>query len=91
LIYVKKSGRSPEWGRDFLEQAPRFMPQDRKVLLILDAGDGPDSLLATASSPSPSWGLQIFGGAQLFADAERALDFRTAVEQIRATIAGQSS
>lgn len=91
LTYVKKSGRSAEWGRDVLELAPGFVPSERKVQLILDAGDGPESLLATASSTSPSWGLQIFSGAEVFASAERALDFQAAVEQIRETIGGQTS
>jgi hypothetical protein len=83
LIYVQKSGRAPEWGRDFLEQAPNFIPQERKVQLILDALDFPDSLLATAESSQPSWGLQLFGGAQVFSNPEQARIFAAAVEQIR--------
>lgn len=83
LIYVQKSGRTPEWGRDFLEQAPAFIPQERKVQLILDALDFPDSLLATEESSQPSWGLQLFGGAQVFRDPEQAQIFAAAVEQMR--------
>ncbi len=86
LIYVEKSGRSPEWGREWLEAAPGFVPQDRKVQLILDALDFPDSLVATAASPQPSWGLQMFGGADVFGETERAGVFATAVTQMRATI-----
>ncbi len=91
LIYVKKSGRSPEWGREFLEQAPEFVPAERKVQLILDALDFPASLQATAESARPSWGLQIFGGAQVFGDPERARIFQAVVEQIRGSIAALAS
>lgn len=83
LIYAKKSGRSADWGREFLEAAAAFVPQDREVQLILDALDFPESLLATAASRQPSWGIQLFGGAQVFSDPEQASVFRTAVEQMR--------
>jgi hypothetical protein len=83
LIYVQKSGRSAQWGRYFLEQASKFVPHHRKVQLILDAQDFPDSLLATAESSQPSWGIQLFGGAQVFSDSKQAQIFRTAVEQIQ--------
>lgn len=84
LIYVRKSGRSLEWGRHFLAEARDFVPHDRKVQLILDALDFPDSMLAVAESPNPSWGIQLFGGAEVFGDPERARVFRAAVEQIQA-------
>jgi hypothetical protein len=48
LIYAHKSGRPADWGRAFLEEAPRFLPAGRKVQLILDALDFPDSLMAVA-------------------------------------------
>lgn len=83
LIYIKKSGRTASWGREFLMAAPDFVPQERKVQLILDALDFPASLEATAASPRPSWGIQIFGGATVFADPSRASKFRAAVEQMR--------
>ncbi len=83
LIYAKKSGRPAAWGRDFLDQMPRFIPQDRRVQLILDAMDYPDSLLAAADARNPSWGIQIFGGAQVFADPQHAQVFRSAAEHIR--------
>jgi hypothetical protein len=83
LIYVKKSGRNARWGRDLLEQAGSFIPQNRKVQLILDALDFPDSLLATAQSAQPSWGIQLFGGAQVFAEPEQAQIFRDSVARIR--------
>jgi hypothetical protein len=87
LIYVQKSGRSAGWGRDFLEQAPTFIPPDHKVQLILDALDFPDSLLAAAEASRPSWGIQLFGGAHVFSDPAQAQIFLTAVEQIRRNIA----
>ncbi len=89
LIYVKKSGRSANWGREWLEAAQAFVPQERQVQLILDVMDFPDSLLATAASSRPSWGLQLFGGAGVFADAYRAKTFRGAVQQIRSAIGSE--
>lgn len=83
LIYVKKSGRSAEWGRELLEGSKEFIPSDRKVQLILDVLDFPDSLLATAKSSIPSWGLQMFGGVQIFGDPTKAEIFGRAVAQIR--------
>lgn len=86
LIYASKSGRAQDWGREFLDQAPAFVPSERKVQLILDALDFPASLQTTAQSPRPTWGVQLFGGARIFADPDHAPIFRTAVEHIRATI-----
>jgi hypothetical protein len=83
LIYVEKSGRHVRWGRDFLEQSGSFIPRNRKVQLILDAMDFPDSLLAVVHSERPSWGIQLFGGAQVFAEPEQAQLFRDSVERIR--------
>ena len=88
LIYAEKSGRPPEWARELLECAPAFVRQDRPVQLILDALDFPDSLMATADSPHPSWGVQLFGGAQVFADPDQAEVFQACVEKIRRTING---
>jgi hypothetical protein len=87
LIYASKSGRTVYWGREFLEAAPAFVPHGRKVQLILDALDFPDSLSATALSSQPTWGLQMFGGAEVFKDPDRAVILRGAVEQIRRAIA----
>jgi hypothetical protein len=86
LIYVKKSGRSARWGREFLTSSQTFIPSDRKVQLILDALDFPDSLLATAESTVPSWGLQMFAGAQIFGDPTKAEIFRSTVEAIQQRI-----
>lgn len=85
LIYAQKSGRPPGWGREFLERAPEFVPPERKVQLILDVLDYPESLTATAASPLSTWGVQMFGGAKAFADEEWAKLFAQAVEQIRRT------
>ena len=87
LIYGAKSGRPATWGRTFLEGAPAFVPRDRKLQLILDALDGPASLVETAAASWPSWGLQVFGGASVFADAAVAQVFQTAVAQIRRSAA----
>jgi hypothetical protein len=83
LIYAKKSGRSPSWGRTLLNQASAFVPPDHKIQLILDVLDYPDSLLDAAEAAYPSWGIQIFGGAEVFADAERAEVFLSAVGRMR--------
>jgi hypothetical protein len=83
LIYAHKSGRPAAWGRAFLEAAPTFVPADRRVQLILDALDYPQSLQSVAASPRPSWGVQLFGGAQVFGDPERAQIFAAAVEEMR--------
>jgi hypothetical protein len=82
LIYGTKSGRPATWGRAFLEAAPAFVPRDRKLQLILDVLDGPASLLETAAAARPSWGLQVFGGASIFAEPARAQVFQSAVAQI---------
>ena len=59
LIYAAKSGRTARWGRDFLAQAPAFVPADRKVQLILDALDFPDSLIETAAARPAELGRAI--------------------------------
>jgi hypothetical protein len=87
LIYARKSGRPPEWGRRYLAQAPGFVPAGRAVQLILDALDFPASLEAVADSPRPSWGVQLFGGAAVFGDPARARRFRAAVDRIRGAVA----
>jgi hypothetical protein len=83
LIYAQKSGRSPVWGREFLEGMRHFIPHDRAVMLILDALDFPDSLLAVAQSNVPSYGIQMFNGGRVFNDPEKAGVFKSAVERIR--------
>jgi hypothetical protein len=82
LIYCVKSGRSNSWGREFLEQAPLFVPPGKQVQLILDVLDYPDSLLETAKAPDSGWGLQLFGGAKVLGDPFQAAIFRKAVEQM---------
>lgn len=86
LIYASKSGRSASWGRTWLEAAPGFVPAGNKVQLILDALDFPHSLQATAAAPHPGWGVQIFGGAQVFGDPQSARLFAEAVAQMRRTL-----
>ncbi len=88
LIYQHKSGRNPQWGREFLERSGDFIPRGHPVQLILDVLDFPGSLEEMAKSSVPSWGLQMFGGAQVFGDPAKAEVFITAVKQIRQTIAG---
>ena len=91
LVYAQKSGRPPHWARTFLERTPEFVPAGSKVQLILDVLDFPASLVATAASDTPSWGVQIFGGAAIFADARRAEVFGQAVRRIREANEGRDS
>ena len=86
LIYVQKSGRNSDWGRNFLEKSRHFIPEERKVQLILDALDFPESLLQTTKSTVPSYGLQMFGGVQVFEDPAKRMIFKEAVEQISSAI-----
>lgn len=87
LIYVEKSGRRATWGREYLEASASFVPQDRKVQLILDALDFPDSLLAVADSEQPSYGMQMFGGARIFSEPDQARVYLEAVEMMRQSVA----
>ena len=87
LIYAQKSGRAPGWAQEWLQAAPGFVPAGCKAQLILDVLDFPESLEATARAQPPTWGVQIFGGAQIFADPTQATRFQRAVEQIRQTLA----
>jgi hypothetical protein len=91
LIYCEKSGRAADWGRQFLDRAGEFVPQGRRVQLILDALDFPASIQETAAAAQPTWGLQLFGGTKVFGDREQARIFREAVERIRAAIAEAKS
>ncbi|MCB0075329.1 MAG: hypothetical protein KDE20_27925, partial [Caldilineaceae bacterium] len=79
LIYAQKSGRPPTWGADWLRAAPGFVPADRRVQLILDALDFPASLQALTTLDDAGWGVQLFGGAQIFADPAQARLFADAV------------
>ncbi|MCC9078687.1 hypothetical protein FKZ61_021565 [Litorilinea aerophila] len=88
LIYARKSGRAADWGRAFLESARDFVPADRHIQLILDVLDFPDSLEHVAASREPSWGIQLFGGASIFAEPDAARIFAAAVERMRAALGG---
>ena len=85
LIYAHKSGRSAAWAADFLAASPAFVPANRKLQLILDVLDYPDSLQSTAGAPVSSWGFQLFGGAQVFASEASTSHFRQAVVQMMGT------
>ncbi|MDW7655942.1 MAG: hypothetical protein SCM11_02080 [Bacillota bacterium] len=83
LIYTTKSGRASDWGREYLEKSADWIPAGKKIQLILDALDFPQSLEAAAASRIPSWGIQVFAGGSIFADRSRAELFRQAVTKIR--------
>jgi hypothetical protein len=84
LIYAAKSGRGPDWAREYLEASPSFVPSSRPVALILDVLDFPESLAAAAASSVPSPGIQIFGGSRIFENTKTARAFREGVTRIRA-------
>ena len=75
-------------GRASLERASAVVPRDREVELILGALDGSACLVETAASSQLSWGVQIFSGANVFADAAVAQGFQTAVAYIPGNAAG---
>lgn len=83
LIYATKSGRSAEWARTFLEEAASFVPAGNHLQLILDVLEFPASLHAAAAAARPSWGIQIFGGAGIFADKHQAQVFAAAVAEMQ--------
>ena len=91
LIYARKSGRGNDWGARFLAEAPGFVPAGRKVQLILDALDFPECLTATAASDPPSWGFQVYGGAELFTDVEKAEVFRNAVQAVQSVVSRRTA
>ena len=83
LIYAKKSGRPNSWGRTLLDKSSAVIPENRKVQLILDALDFPDSLMEVTQASVPSWGIQMFSGAQVFEDETKAVIFKQAVAEIK--------
>ena len=83
LIYAQKCGRPSEWPKTFLQESSSFIPQERKVQLILDMLDFPQSLEAAAESSVPTWGIQVFGGSKIFQDPEKMDIFTAAVNQIK--------
>ncbi len=75
LIYAEKSGRPPEWSREFLEGAAEYVPEGHMVQPILDVLDFPGSVEALTVSSEPSWGFQLYDGASLMKSPESALRF----------------
>jgi hypothetical protein len=53
---------------------------------LLDELDFPASLQETAAAASPSWGVQLFGGARVFGDTQQAALFADTVERLRARL-----
>ena len=91
LIYIKKSGRNSDWGQEFLNKVDSFIPQGKKVSLILDALDFPNNLLGLAETATPTWGFQMFSGAELFRDSTKAELFREAILKIREQVTIESN
>ena len=83
LIYAAKSGRAPDWGKSYLEESGNWIPDGKKVQLILDYLDFPESLDAAAASKIPSWGIQVYAGSKIFTDRSQAERFRLATDKIR--------
>ena len=75
-------------GREFLEGSKDFIPTDKKVQLILDFLDFPQSLEGTALSGQPSWGIQIYAGSKIFDNPTHARVFGEAVKKIKQAAEG---
>ncbi len=84
LIYAEKSGRGSDWGRNFWESSPGFVPSGKPVQPILDYLDFPDSLTEMIRSEVPAWGFQMFLGAKMF---ERETDRKIFARAVRAIAA----
>lgn len=83
LIYCTKSERPNQWGREYLEASPKFIPPNRPVQLILDVLEFPGSMQETARSRLPSLGVQIFGGARIFQEKEHIFELARQIDLIR--------
>jgi hypothetical protein len=83
LIYATKSGRPAVWAQTFLQESAAFVPAENRLQLILVVLEFPDSLAAAATAARPSWGIQIFGGAGIFADARKTRQFSDAVSRMQ--------
>ncbi len=82
LMYGTKSGRSADWGREWLAASAHFVPANAKVQLILDALDFPASLAALGEAEPAGWGMQVFGGAEIFANPAWGELFQKVVAQM---------
>ena len=82
LIYCKQSGRGTDWGRKWLERSPEMVTK-KKVSLILDVADFPESLEETAEAKVVPWGVQLYAGTSMFQDKEKALTFKNLTDKIR--------
>ncbi|MCL2420376.1 MAG: hypothetical protein FWD03_00825 [Defluviitaleaceae bacterium] len=80
LIYCKKSGQNANWGREFLEKSPSFVPEGKPVQLILDYMDFPDCFEQAVLSAVPSYGVQMFSGAEVFKSKEHMEIFARCAE-----------
>lgn len=83
LIYAAKSGRPAIWAREFMESAAGFVPGQRLLQPILDVLDFPDSMASLAEAEGPNWGVQLFAGAEVFADVDKAAQFARLAEALR--------
>ena len=73
-----------------LEQSPTFVPAERKVQLILDAFDFPATLETVATSPIPSWEIELFGGVNTFSNPENGRVFELAIHKMKETVSGSA-
>lgn len=83
LIYCDKSGRPPEWGRQWLTESAEFVPPGKSVQPILDYLDFPRSLEALAEGTVACRGVQIFAGREIFESSDRVKIFNDAVSALR--------
>lgn len=91
LIYAEKSGRPPAWAGEFMDGSSDFVPSRRLLQPILDVLDFPGSMASLAEAATPSWGVQLFAGAQVFADDELAGKFARLAEALRQRWSSQTA
>ena len=83
LIYTKKSGRPPQWSREFLEASNEFIPKGPRIQPILDALDFPESLEEMILSNVRPWGFQLFAGADCFTDRDGRVILERAIARLK--------
>ena len=83
LIYAQKSGRPATWAGEFMDGSRDFVPRRRLLQPILDVLDFPASMTCLTEAATPSWGVQLFAGAEVFADGTKAEQFARLAEALR--------
>ena len=82
----RKITRIAEYAETFSEiiksHDREFIPESRRMQLILDYLDYPFSLRELTRAQDPGWGVQVFGGNQIFSSPDSAKTFNDCVSAI---------